>query len=79
VGNSRSVSVSDSPANVTTNFAALETLAAGGQLASIALTGTSPALTFDTADTSANADALSLLTGTYTLTVSDSAANVASI
>jgi hypothetical protein len=72
-----SVGVSDTAANVTSNIAALETLAASGELASIAFTdGGTPALSFSAADAAADIDAISVFTGSFTFAVSDTAANV---
>jgi hypothetical protein len=73
-----SVAVSDTAANVTSNIAALETLAAAGSLVSTAFTDSgTPALSFSATDAAADIDAIATFTGTFTLTVSDTAANVA--
>jgi hypothetical protein len=72
-----SVAVSDTSANVLASLGSLETLAVAGQLSAIAFTDTgTPALAFDAADAAANIDALAVLTGPFTLSVTDSAANV---
>ena len=77
VTNVIAVAVSDTSANVTTNIADLETLAAAGELASIAFTdGGTPALSFSATDAGTNIDAIAAFTGTFTLAVSDTAANV---
>jgi hypothetical protein len=72
------IAVSDTAANVTANIAALETLAAAGELESVAFTDTgTPALSFSAADAAADIDALVSFTGAFTLDVTDTAANVA--
>ena len=72
-----SITVADTAANVTINIAALQTLAASGELQLITLTNSgTTALSFTAAQATANVAALSLLSGSFTLAVSDTAANV---
>ena len=65
-----SLAVTDLAANVASNLAALQNLAAAGKLSSIALTdGGTPALSVTAAQLTADATALSNLTGSFTLAV----------
>lgn len=68
------VAVSDSGANVSAQLDGLETLAKNGNLSAITLT--SAALTVSAAQLTGDADALALISGSYTVGVSDSAANI---
>ena len=70
--------VTDTAANVTTNIDALGTLAAIGDLTSIALTdGGTPTLDLTATQAAGDAAALAVITSAFTVTVSDTAANVA--
>jgi RTX calcium-binding nonapeptide repeat (4 copies) len=76
-----SVAVSDTAANVVANLAALETLAADSELASITLIdpGT-PVLTVTASQLSSDSTALGLISGSYDLAVTGvSAANAATV
>ena len=64
-----SVAVSDTAANISTNLNALQTLAASGKLASIVVTNNTTPISVTYSQLSSDATALSLITGTYSLTV----------
>jgi T5SS/PEP-CTERM-associated repeat protein len=69
-----SFSISDSPANVVANIAALQTLAVGGQLTSIALTAAgTPGLGLTVAQLSADTTVLGRIAGPYNVLVTDTA------
>ena len=68
------VAVSDSGANVSAQINGLEVLAKNQNLAGITLT--SPAITLSAAQITSDADALNAISGTYSLSVSDSAADI---
>ena len=68
------LAVSDTAANVTTSLAGLQSLAALGKLASVALTGTgTQALSLTAAQLAANATALLKITTAYTITATGTA------
>ncbi len=71
-----SVNISDTSANVQTNIGTLETLAAASELTGIVFTsGTTMTLT--AAQGANDASAIEKISSTYTLTISDTAANMA--
>ena len=76
-----SLTVSDTAANVVTNIAALETLATGTVLSSIALTDSgTPTLSLTGAQYSADTAALGKITGAYSLSITGvTAANASTI
>ncbi|MCP3385976.1 hypothetical protein NLM31_36870 [Bradyrhizobium sp. CCGUVB4N] len=66
------LTVSDSSANVVANLSGLETLATSGKLTSVALTdGGTPAFTLTGAQLSADFGVLALISGAYTVSVTD--------
>jgi len=69
------VAVGDTGANVSAQLDGLEALARNETLSSITLTA-SPTITLSVAQMSADADALALISGSYTKVVADSAANI---
>ena len=75
------VTVSDTAANVLTNMTALETLATGTKLSSIALTdGTTPTLSLTATQYAADAAALGKISSAYNLSISGvTAANASTI
>ena len=60
-----SVSVTDTAANISTNLNALQTLAASGKLAAVAVSNYTTAVSMTYAQLSSDATALGLFTGTY--------------
>jgi hypothetical protein len=76
-----SITVSDTAANVVTNIAALQTLATGTKLSSIALTdGSTPTLSLTAAQYSADGSALGKISSAYNLSISGvTVSNAASI
>ncbi|MDR3423926.1 MAG: hypothetical protein P4M13_02450 [Alphaproteobacteria bacterium] len=70
-----SVAVADTAANVGSNLAALQALAASGKLASITATDDGT-IALTATQATADATALSKLTGTYAITVADTAADI---
>jgi len=73
-GQDNFVAVSDSGANIASQFDGLEALAKNGNLSAITLT--SSGLSLSVAQLINDTDALALVSGSYSLTVSDSAANI---